>query len=681
MNVKLQKWDAVVAIYILTAFIMLIVPLPAWILDVFMAFNMAVAFTILFAAMFSKEVLDMSYFPSILLFTTIFRIAMNVSSTRLILTTGTAGNVVMTFGQFVGGGDLIVGAVIFIILILVQFLVINKGTERVAEVTARFTLDAMPGKQMAIDADLNTGAIDDKEAKIRRDKIQQESSFFGSMDGAVKYVKGDAVAGLILTVINLVGGIIMGMTRSGMDINTALSTYGVLTIGDGLVSQIPSLLISLSTGILVTKGGKEAEFGTTIVKQLFGIPKAMYMVGATLMFLGITTGLNTILFLGLGLLFIVAGRMVAGNIETAGIENMVDAEETAAEEIRQPENVNSLLQVDPIELEFGYGIIPLADAAQGGDLLDRVVMIRRQIALELGTVVPIIRLRDNIQLNPNQYIIKIKGIQVSEGEILFDHYMAMNPGYVEEEITGIPTFEPSFHLPAIWITEGQRERAESLGYTVVDPPSIIATHLTEVIRQHIAELLTRQDVQGLINNLKENNPALVEELVPKLLGLGEVQKVLQNLLQEGISIRDLLTIFETLADYAPTTRDTDILTEYVRQSLKRAISVKYFPAHETTQVITLDPKIEQEIMGSVKQTEQGAYLNLDPERTRKIMDSLGKEVQKLENLGKNPIIITSPIVRMYFKRLTEDYYKDLIVVSYNEIESDVELQSVGMVTA
>ena len=681
MNVKLQKWDAVVAIYILTAFIMLIVPLPAWILDVFMAFNMAVAFTILFAAMFSKEVLDMSYFPSILLFTTIFRIAMNVSSTRLILTTGTAGNVVMTFGQFVGGGDLIVGVVIFIILILVQFLVINKGTERVAEVTARFTLDAMPGKQMAIDADLNTGAIDDKEAKIRRDKIQQESSFFGSMDGAVKYVKGDAVAGLILTVINLVGGIIMGMTRSGMDINTALSTYGVLTIGDGLVSQIPSLLISLSTGILVTKGGKEAEFGTTIVKQLFGIPKAMYMVGATLMFLGITTGLNTILFLGLGLLFIVAGRLVAGNIETAGIENMVDAEETAAEEIRQPENVNSLLQVDPIELEFGYGIIPLADAAQGGDLLDRVVMIRRQIALELGTVVPIIRLRDNIQLNPNQYIIKIKGIQVSEGEILFDHYMAMNPGYVEEEITGIPTFEPSFHLPAIWITEGQRERAESLGYTVVDPPSIIATHLTEVIRQHIAELLTRQDVQGLINNLKENNPALVEELVPKLLGLGEVQKVLQNLLQEGISIRDLLTIFETLADYAPTTRDTDILTEYVRQSLKRAISVKYFPAHETTQVITLDPKIEQEIMGSVKQTEQGAYLNLDPERTRKIMDSLGKEVQKLENLGKNPIIITSPIVRMYFKRLTEDYYKDLIVVSYNEIESNVELQSVGMVTA
>ena len=681
LNGKMKATDAMVAIYVLVSFVMLIVPLPAWLLDVFMAFNMAIAFTIMFVCMFVKEVLDMSYFPTILLFTTIFRIAMNVSSTRLILTTGNAGNVVQTFGQFVGGGDLIVGAIIFVILILVQFLVINKGSERVAEVTARFTLDAMPGKQMAIDADLNTGAIDDAEAKRRRDKIQQESSFFGSMDGAVKYVKGDATAGLLLTAINIIGGLAMGMIRDGMDIGAAVQHYGVLTIGDGLVSQIPSLLISLSTGILVTKGGKETDFGPTIMKQMFGIPKAMYLVGATLAFLGVVTELNTILFLGLGLAFIVGGRLIAGNLETAQIEAEVDADEVAADEIRQPENVNSLLQVDPIELEFGYGIIPLADVNQGGDLLDRVVMIRRQIALELGTVVPIIRLRDNIQLNPNQYIIKIKGIQVSEGEILFDHYMAMNPGYVEEEITGIPTFEPSFHLPAIWITEGQRERAESMGYTVVDPPSIIATHLTEIIRQYISELLTRQDVQNLVNNLKETNPSLVEELLPKQLGLGEVQKVLQNLLKEGISIRDLLTIFETLADYSPTTRDTDILTEYVRQSLKRAISNKYFPPHETTNVVTLDPKVEQDIMGSIKQTEQGAYLNLDPEKTKKIMASVGNEMQKLENLGKSPIIITSPIVRMYFKRLTEDYYKDLIVVSYNEIESNVELQSVGMVTA
>jgi len=678
---KLSRTDAIVAIYILVAFLMFIIPLPSWLLDIFMAFNIAIAFTVLFVCMFTKEVLDLSYFPTILLFTTIFRIAMNVSSTRLILKTGTSSNVVKTFGEFVGGGDLIIGAIIFIILILIQFLVINKGSERVAEVTARFTLDAMPGKQMAIDADLNTGAITDEEAKERRDKIQLESSFFGSMDGAVKYVKGDAIAGLLLTAINLIGGIAMGVLRSGMDIGGALDNYGILTIGDGLVSQIPSLLISLSTGILVTKGGKEAEFGPVIIRQLFGIPKVMYFVGATLSVLGFATDLNTILFVGMGLLFVVGGRGIAANLETTATETIVDTEEAAAEEIRQPENVNSLLQVDPIELEFGYGIIPLADVNQGGDLLDRVVMIRRQMALELGTVVPIIRLRDNIQLNPNQYIIKVKGIQVSEGEILFDHYMAMNPGYVEEEITGIPTFEPSFHLPAIWITEGQRERAESLGYTVVDPPSIIATHLTEIIRQYISELLTRQDVQNLINNMKETNPTLVEELVPKLLGIGEIQKVLQNLLREGISIRDMLTIMETLADYGTTTRDTDVLTEYVRQSLKRAISRRFFPLNETSSVVTLDPKIEQEIMGSVKQTETGAYLNLDPARSKAILNSVGNEIQKLENLGKSPIIITSPIVRMYFKRLTEDYYKELIVVSYNEIESDIELQSVGMVTA
>ena len=678
---KMSKTDAIVAIYILVAFLMFLIPLPAVVQDVFMAFNMAIAFTVLFVCMFTKEVLDLSYFPTILLFTTIFRIAMNVSSTRCILTTGTSGNVVKTFGQFVGGGDLIVGSIIFIILILIQFLVINKGSERVAEVTARFTLDAMPGKQMAIDADLNTGAITDEEAKIRREKIQLESSFFGSMDGAVKYVKGDAIAGLLLTAINLIGGIAMGMLRGGMDIGGALDNYGILTIGDRLVSQIPSLLISLSTGILVTKGGKEAEFGPVIIKQLFGIPKVMYFVGATLSILGFATDLNTILFVGMGLLFVVGGRGIAANLETAATETLVDTEEAAADEIRQPENVNSLLQVDPIELEFGYGIIPLADVNQGGDLLDRVVMIRRQMALELGTVVPIIRLRDNIQLNPNQYIIKVKGIQVSEGEILFDHYMAMNPGYVEEEITGIPTFEPSFHLPAIWITEGQRERAESLGYTVVDPPSIIATHLTEIIRQYISELLTRQDVQNLVNNMKETNPTLVEELVPKLLGIGEIQKVLQNLLREGISIRDMLTIMETLADYGSTTRDTDVLTEYVRQSLKRAISRRFFPPNETSSVVTLDPKIEQEIMGSIKQTETGAYLNLDPARSKAILNSVGNEVQKLENLGKSPVIITSPIVRMYFKRLTEDYYRELIVVSYNEIESDIELQSVGMVTA
>ena len=677
----MKKSDLFVGLYILAAIVFLIISVPSALLDVLLAFNMAVALVILFMALFSKEPLDMQAFPTILLFTTIFRISLNVSSTKLILGTGDPGNVVRVFGEFVGGNDLVIGIIVFLILILVQFMVINKGTERVAEVTARFTLDAMPGKQMAIDADLNTGAISDKEAMLRREKLQQESSFFGAMDGATKYVKGDATAGLIITVVNIVGGIIMGVMRKGMSINDALTTYTILTIGDGLVSQIPSLLISLSTGIIITKATKDKDLSQELVEELFSMPKAFFMVGGAMIFLGVITPLPWYIFVPFGALLIVWGNIQKKKKDIGAIEQEADSADEEANEIRKPENVTSLLQVDPIELEFGYGIIPLADANQGGDLLDRVVMIRRQIAIELGTVVPIIRLRDNIQLNPNQYIIKIKGIQVSEGEILFDHYMAMNPGYVEEEITGIPTFEPSFHLPAIWITEGQRERAESLGYTVVDPPSIIATHLTEVVRSHIAELLTRQDTQNLINNLKENNPTLVEELVPKLMGVGDIQKVLQNLLEEGISIRDLLTIFETLADHAATTHDPDILTEYARQSLKRAISNKYFSGNDTSSVVTLDPAVEQEIMGAVKQTEQGAYLTLAPDRIRKIVDSVKQEVEKLENMGKMPIIITSPIVRIYFKKMINDYVKDLTVVSYNEIESNVELQSVGMVTA
>ena len=679
MNIR--KTDLFIGIYILAAVIFMIVSIPSWLLDILVALNISVAMIILFNALFAKEVLDMSAFPTMILFTTIFRISLNISSTKLLLKTGNPGKVITTFGSFVGGGDIIIGAIVFILITVVQFVVINKGSERVSEVTARFTLDAMPGKQMAIDSDLNAGAITDKEAAVRRKKLQQENAFFGSMDGANKYVKGDATAGLIITGVNLVGGILMAVLRQGMDINEALNTYTILTIGDGLCSQIPSLLISLSNGIIVTKASSEEGLSDTLVQELFSLDKVLLMVGAAMVFIGVFTPLPIYIFVPIGIVLIIVSRNVGKTAGEQAIEEEVQSEEDAAQEIRRPENVVSLLNVDPIELEFGYGIIPLADVNQGGDLLDRVVMIRRQIALELGAVVPIIRLRDNIQLNPNQYIIKIKGIQVSEGEILFDHYMAMNPGYVEEEITGIPTFEPSFHLPAIWITESQRERAESLGYTVVDPPSIIATHLTEVIRQHIAELLTRQDVQNLINNIKENNSTLIDELIPKLLGIGDIQKVLQNLLEEGISIRDMVTILETLADHAGVTRDTDILTEYVRQSLKRAISMKYFPANETTQVITLDPKIEQEIMGSVKQTEQGAYLTLDQERTKLIMNSLGIELKKLEDIGKNPIVVTSPIVRMYFKKLASDYYKDIIVVSYNEVESDVELQSVGMVTA
>ena len=676
----MRREDMVLGAFILVPILCLIIPVPLFLLDLLFALNIALSMIILFNALFSKEPLDMSAFPTLLLLTTLFRLSLNVSSTRNILLKADAGNVVDTFGNFVGGGNLVVGAIVFFVLVIMQLLVINKGSERVSEVTARFTLDAMPGKQMAIDADLNTGAITDEEAKERREKIQQESAFFGSMDGATKYVKGDATAGLVITVLNFVGGIAIGVLMNGMDINAAVQRYSILTIGDGLVSQIPSLMISLSTGILVTKGSKEADVGNVLRRQLFSTPKVLNIVGIALIGLGLFTPLNMLVFCAYGIMFLLTARMIANQLEMTETDEAVSEEEESAEEIRRPENVSSLLQVDAIELEFGYGIIPLADVNQGGDLLDRVVMIRRQIALELGCVVPMIRLRDNIQLNPNQYLIKIKGVPVSEGEILFDHYMAMNPGYVEEEISGIPTFEPSYHLPAIWITESQRERAESLGYTVVDPPSIIATHLMEIIRSHLDELLTRQDVHNLIENVKEANETLVSELVPKLLNVGEIQKVLQNLLAEGISIRDLVTIFETLADYASTTHDTDVLTEYVRQSLKRAISNQYFNNNETTSVVTLDPNVEQVIMDSVKQTEQGAYLALDPDYTNRLMTSLREETDKLEELGRTPIIITSPIVRMYLKKLTQEQFRNLHVLSYNEIDSDVELQSVGMVT-
>lgn len=676
----MKRNDMFLGFYLLAAVIFFIIPIPSWLLDLLILFNISLALIIVFNCLFAKETLGMSGFPTLLLFTTIFRISLNVSSTRLILSTGNPGRVVEVFGSFVGGGNLVIGAIIFIVLIIVQMMIINKGTERVSEVTARFTLDAMPGKQMAIDADLSSGAITDQEAIARRDKIQAESAFFGAMDGATKYVKGDATAGLIITLINIVGGIVMGITLQGMSAGDALQKYTILTIGDGLVSQIPSMLISLSTGLLVTKASKEESIGDTLIGELFSIPKVLTFVGGTMLGLGALTPLNFFFCAGYGILFIVIASSLRNAEKKSEIEEEVEEEEVQADEVRRHENVNSLLQVDPIELEFGYGIIPLADVNQGGDLLDRVVMIRRQIALELGAVVPIIRLRDNIQLNPNQYIIKIKGIQVSEGEILFDHYMAMNPGYVEDEITGIPTLEPAFHLEAMWITESQRERAESLGYTVVDPPSIIATHLTEVIKHHLDELLTRQDVQNLIDNIKESNKTLVDELVPKLLGVGDIQKVLQNLLKEGISIRDLVTIFETLADYAATSRDTDILTEYVRQSLKRAISNKYFGDENMTEVITLDPKVEQMIMSSIKQTEQGAYISLDPAVTKKILNATEAEIQKLENKGLNPIIITSPIVRMYFKKMTNEYFSDLVVISYNEIDSDIELKSIGVVT-
>ncbi|OON96175.1 MAG: flagellar biosynthesis protein FlhA [Epulopiscium sp. Nele67-Bin005] len=678
MNFRMS--DAILGIFVVAIIGLIIVPLPEQILSVLMIVNISIGSMVLLSSLFSNESLDLSLFPTMILITTVFRLGLNISSTRLILTKADAGPVVEAFGEFVSGGDLVIGVIIFIIITIVNFMVITKGSERVAEVSARFTLDAMPGKQMAIDADLNSGFIDDKTAKERRQKVQDEASFFGAMDGASKFVKNDAVAGLLISAINIIAGLVIGMVTRDMEFGQALSTYTILTIGDGLVSAIPALFISIATGVLVTKNQqKDKAMSETLFMQFVGSPLVLYLVAGVLVLLGALTPMGLAVTLPVAIVWLVLASRIQRASKVATVEEEIATEDEAAEETRKPENVVNLLQVDPIELEFGYGIIPLADVNQGGDLLDRVVMIRRQIALELGTVVPIIRLRDNIQLPPNIYSIKIKGIEVARGEILFDHYMAMNPGYVEEEIDGISTTEPAFGLPALWITESQRERAEVKGYTVVDCPSIIATHLTEVIKLHLAELLTRQDTQTLLNNISEVHSALIGELTPKLLGLGEIQKVLANLLNEHISIRDLPTICEILADYAPSIRDTDVLTEYVRQGMSRAISKKVF-LNPTNQVITLDPAIEQMIMSSVQHTEQGSYVALDPQTLQNIIIKLKKEVQKLSSLGLQPIILTSPIVRIYFKQLTKQYIPDLTVISYNEIEQSVEIQSIGMVS-
>ena len=679
----MKMQESIIGIFIVAIVVCIVVPLPTLLIDVLLMLNIAVSLLILLNALYAKEALDISLFPTILLVTTLFRLTLSISTTRLILGEAYAGEVIQVFGEFVARGNIVLGVIVFAIITIVNLMVITKGSGRVAEVTARFTLDAMPGKQMAIDADLNTGLIDEEAAKTRRKKIQDEASFYGAMDGAAKFVSGDAKAGILIIFIDLVAGVAMGMTGlatgTTMPFSEAVNLFTLLMIGDGLVSQIPALLISVSTGLIVTKATADGNISTQVARQIFATPMIIYIAGGFLAILGVATPLPGFIFIPGGLALMYIGYTRDRSMQIEAIEEEVTAEDEEAQEIRRPENVVSLLNVDPILLIFGYGLIPLVDTNQGGDLLDRVVMIRRQIALELGAVVPIIRLRDDIKLSPNQYKILIKGVEVAAGDIMFDHYMAMNPGYVEEEIDGIETVEPYLGLPALWITDDQRERAEALGYTVVDPPAIIATHLTEIIRSHLHELLSRQDIQSLINNIKEQHGTLIEELVPKQMTIGEIQKVLANLLREGISIRDLVTILETLADYAPMTRDTDMLTEYVRQALRRSISNKYFEG-DANNVITLDPGLEQQIMSSVQQTDQGSYLALDPNTTQKIFDSLNAEISKLTSMGLQPIILTSPIVRIYFKRLVEQIAPSLVVLSYNELDPSAEIQSIGMVS-
>lgn len=669
--------DASVPIIVVGIVLAFILPIPGFVLDVLLAINIILSVIILLNTVYLREPLQLSIFPSLLVITTMYRLALNVRASRLILGDGEAGKVIEGFGRFVGGNDLVVGFIMFALIMIVNFLVITRGSERVAEVAARFTLDAMPGKQMAIDADLNSGLINDTEAKERRRKVQREADFYGAMDGASKFVKNDAIAGIIITVLNIIGGLIMGMVSRGDTLQEALETYTILTIGDGLVSQIPALMISSATSFIVTRAASDSDMSQDLIKQIFSNPKVL-IIASGLSFI-LAFFLPTIPFLLLAVILAFLAYSVSKQQKAVLKREEVNVEESEVEEIRKPENVVSLLQIDPIELEFGYGVIPLADVNQGGDLLDRVVMIRRQLALELGMIVPIIRLRDNIQLAPNEYQIKIKGVEVARGELMLDNYLAMNPGLVEEELDGIKTTEPAFGLPAIWVTEGQRDKAEMLGYTVVDSPSIIATHLTEIIKKHANELTGRQEVQVLIDNIKQNYPVIVDELIPKLMTVGEVQKVLANLLKEGISIRDMVTILETLADYAPATHDTDMLTEYVRQAMGRAISKKFFTDAKSS-VITLDPKLEQIILDSLQKSETGSYLTLEPSVANTILGSLSRQVQKLVQLGQQPIVLASPVVRLYFKKLADQSIPGIVVLSYNELDPGLEIQSIGVVS-
>ena len=674
----MKSGDIAITIGIIFIILMIIIPIPLFLVDILLSLNISLALLILLISMYNKEALDFSVFPSLLLITTLFRLSLNITTTRYILSEGNAGQVIEAFGNFVMGGNPVVGFVVFIIIVIVQFMVITKGSERVAEVAARFTLDAMPGKQMAIDADLNSGLIDEREAKNRRLKIQGEADFYGAMDGASKFVKGDAVAGILITLVNVIGGFIIGVLIQGMPMAEALSRFTILSVGDGLVSQIPALLISTGTGIVVTRATSESNLGRDFIDQLFNNYKIMFIISGVLFFLALTP-LPFIPYMLLSLIFLGSGlnMLRRSRIEERAPE--IGEEQDNVEEIRRPENVLPLLNVDPIELEFGYGIIPLADKSQGGDLFDRLVMIRRQCALELGIVVPMIRLRDNIQLQPNEYVIKIKGVEVSGGEILFDHYLAMNPGIADGEIKGIDTVEPAFGLPAKWIDEKERERAEIFGYTVVDPPSIISTHLTEVIKKHAHELIGRQDVKMLLDNLKETHPTLVDEVIPSLLSIGDIQKVLSNLLREGVSIRNFSNIMEALADYGQVTKDTDMLTEYSRQTMFRSIT-KQFISRDDAKVITLDPDLERIIMESLQTTETGTYMALDPSISQKLVSSLGKEVEKVLSIGEQPLIVTAPVVRFYFKKFVEQISDDIIVLSYNEIDPKTKIQYIGTVS-
>ena len=681
---KLKPQDVIIAAVLLSIVLIIILPIPTVLMDVLLVINIAFSLLVLLMTVYITEPLQFASFPTTLLILTLFRLSLNISTTGLILgNNGDAGRVIRTFAQFVVGDNLVVGLIIFLIIVIVQFVVITKGAERVAEVAARFTLDAMPGKQMAIDADLNAGLIDEQGAKERRIKVQREADFYGAMDGSSKFVKGDAVVGILITLVNLCGGLIIGLTgNSEMTTAEVVSTYLIATVGDGLCSQIPALLVSTATGIIVTRATSNNNLGRDLAKQFGDQPYIFIILAGMLLGFSAIPGMPTlpIIFLSAGFGFLAYSLLKAQKKREGQVESeAADVHEAAAQEMRKPEKATSLLQVDLISIELGYGLLPLVDASQGGDLLERVVMLRRQCVMDLGIIVPVIRLRDNIQLGTNEYVIKIKGVEVSRGKVMLGYFLALPTGKVLGKVEGIETVEPTFGLPALWVTEANREKAELLGYNTIDLPSVIATHMTDVIKRHSAELLTRQQVQVLVDNLKGQQPALVDEVIPKLFSLGELQKVLAVLLRENISVRDLGTILEALADYGTITRDTETLVEYVRQALGRAISKRFIPDNKG-HVITVDAGVEQLILERMRKSETGSYVALNQKELQGILLNLRNATEKVTNMGLTPIVITSPAVRRHFKKLTEQIAHDFVVLSYSEIDQNTEIISEGMVT-
>ena len=676
-------------LFVIFIILAIIIPLPSWLLDFMIMLNIALSLIILVMTMFIKEALEFSVFPTVLLLTTVLRLSLNISTTRGILKSGYAGEVIKAFGNFVMGGDAIVGFLIFIIIVLVNFIVITKGSERVSEVAARFTLDAMPGKQMAIDADLNSGLINEEQAKKRRNNIQREADFYGSMDGATKFVKGDAIMSIITTLVNLIGGVIIGMVRGGGDFNTILNTYSLATVGDGLCSQIPALLISVATGMIVTRAASEDSLMNDIKSQFTAQPFVLLIAGIVVLVMMVIPGFPTLVLLALGILLVVGAVLLDRNKKKMAALELAQrqkAEQKEAERAksdndyyRDIDNVFKLLNVEPIEMEFGYSLLRLVDEKSGGNFIERVVIFRKQFAMDMGMVIPSVRMTDNPEINPNQYIIKIKGEEVARGEILVDHYLALDSGDVTAQVDGIDTVEPAFGLPAKWISEDKKIMADVAGYTLIDPVSVMITHWSEIMKRYAHELLSRQDVNTMVENVKKTNPIVVDDLIPKVISVGYLQKVLSNLLKEGIPIRDLETILETLGDHSNVLKDIDIATEYVRQSLKRTITHRFAEAN-SLRVITLDTQIEDMIVSSVKKNDQGSYLAMAPDVIQNIIAATNNEIDKIKDVIPTVIILTSPVVRIYFKKLTDQFIPNITVLSYSEIDASAQIQAIGNIT-